>query len=166
MSDRIIARIIDRGWTFEHVLSLCAHCKRSRDLGAGAHHTGWWLGNQLNGYARGLHGLKYNRYDHVSSVSIPLDSIPLWSKAAKHTKNHKEVMIEHGTPKRQFVKMVYDVYVAGKLTNAKLDSMIENLWWVAVITKEEDARLSSNGWRSKAHDDGPKARWAAVGIQF
>ena len=75
-------------------------------------------------------------------------------------------MIEHGTPKSEFVKLVYDVYIVGKLTEALLVSMVENLWWIAVITKEEDARLSSSGWRSKAHDDGPKARWAAVRIQF
>jgi hypothetical protein len=166
MSDKIIARIIDRGWTFEHVISLCAHCKRSRELGAGVGHTRWWLGNQLEGYARGLHGLKHNSYAHVSAVSVPLDSVPVWSVAAKHAASNKDVMIEHGTPKSEFVKLVYDVYIAGKLTKELLDSMIENLWWIAVITKEEDARLSSNGWRSKSHNDGPKARWAAVGIQF
>jgi HK97 family phage portal protein len=75
-------------------------------------------------------------------------------------------MIEHGTPKSEFVKLVYDVYIAGKLTEELLRSTFENLWWIAVITKEEDARLSSGGWRSKAHNHGPKARWAAVGIQF
>ena len=121
MSDKIIARIIDRGWTFEHVVSLCAHCKRSRELGAGAHHTGWWLGNQLDGYARGLHGLKHNSYAHVSAGSIPLDSLPVWSVAAKHATSNKDVMIEHGTPKREFVKLVYDVYVAAKLTKELLD---------------------------------------------
>jgi hypothetical protein len=118
------------------------------------------------GYARGLHGLKHNSYAHVSAVSVPLDSVPVWSVAAKRAANNKEVMIEHGTPKSEFVKLVYDVYIAGKLTEELLRSMVENLWWIAVITKEEDARLSSGGWRSKAHDDGPKARWAAVGIQF
>ena len=34
MSARIKARIIDRGWTYDHVLSACDHCKRSRELGA------------------------------------------------------------------------------------------------------------------------------------
>jgi hypothetical protein len=57
MTDKIKARIVDRGWMLQHVLSACDHCKRSRELGAGAHHTRWWLGNQLEGYARGLHGL-------------------------------------------------------------------------------------------------------------
>jgi hypothetical protein len=166
MSSKIRARIIDRGWTFEHVISSCHYCKRSRELGAGAHHTRWWLGNQLEGYARGLHGLKHNSYAHVGAVSVPLNSVPQWSVAAKHAASNKDVMIEHGTPKNEFVKLVYDVYIADKLTKELLDSMIENLWWIAVITKEEDARLSSSGWRSKAHNDGPKARWDAVGIQF
>jgi hypothetical protein len=120
----------------------------------------------LEGYARGLHGLKHNSYAHVSAVSVPLDSVPVWSVAAKHASSNKDVMIEHGTPKSEFVKQVYDVYIANKLAKELLDSMIENLWWIAVITKEEDARLSSNGWRSKSHNNGPKARWAAVGIQF
>jgi hypothetical protein len=75
-------------------------------------------------------------------------------------------MVEHGTPKSEFVKLVYDVYLNGKLTKELLDSMIENLWQIAVITKEENSRLDGNKWRSKAHDNGPKARWAAVGIQF
>jgi hypothetical protein len=165
MSDKIKARILDRGWTFEHVLSACDHCKKSRELGAGAHHTRWWLGNQLEGYARGLHGLKHNSYAHVSAVSVPLNSVPVWSVAAKRATNLKEVMIEHGTPKSEFVKLVYDVYVAGKLTEEMLISMIENLWKIAVITKEEDARLSGAGLRSKRMET-PEARWAAVGIQF
>lgn len=123
-------------------------------------------GQPVEGYARGLHGLKHNSYAHVSAVSVPLNSVPVWSVAAKRATSSKDVMIEHGTPKSEFVKLVYDVYIVGKLTEALLVSMVENLWWIAVITKEEDARLSSSGWRSKAHDDGPKARWAAVGIQF
>jgi hypothetical protein len=165
MSARIKARIIDRGWTFEHVLSACDHCKRSRELGAGAHHTRWWLGNQLEGYARGLHGLKHNSYAHVSAVSVPLDSVPVWSVAAKRAISSKEVMIEHGTPKSEFVKLVYDVYLAGKLTEEMPVSMIENLWKIAVITKEEDARLNGAGLRSKRLESA-EDRWAAVCIQF
>jgi hypothetical protein len=166
MSDRIKARIVDRGWTFDHVLSSCDHCKKSRDFGAGAHHTRWWLGNQLDGYARGLHGLKHNSYAHVSGVSVPLDTVPVWSVAARQRKAYpKELMIEHGTPKSEFVKLVYDVYLAGALTKELLDSMIESLWKIAVITKEEDARLSGAGLRSKRMET-VEARWAAVGIQF
>jgi hypothetical protein len=83
-------RILDRGWTFDCVLSSCQHCKRVTELGAGAHHTRWWLGNQLEGYARGLHGLKHNSYEHVSAVSVPLDTIPVWSEAAKLEPDHKK----------------------------------------------------------------------------
>ena len=36
-------------------------------------------------------------------------------------------MIEHGTPKSEFVKLVYDVYIADKLTKALLDSMLDGL---------------------------------------
>ena len=96
---------------------------------------------------------------------MPLDSVPVWSVAAKRATSNKEVMIEHGTPKSEFVKLVYDVYLAGRLTEEMLISMIENLWKIAVITKEEDAGLSGVGLRSKRLEL-PEARWAAVGIQF
>jgi hypothetical protein len=94
-----------------------------------------------------------------------LNSVPVWSVAAKRATSNKEVMIEHGTPKSEFVKLVYDVYLAGRLTEEVLISMMENLWKIAVITKEEDARLSGAGLRSKRLES-PEARWAAVGIQF
>jgi hypothetical protein len=165
MSEKIKARILERGWTFEHVLSVLDHCKRSREHGAGPGHTRWWLGHQLEGYARGLHGLKHNSYAHVSAVSVPLNSVPVWSVAARRATSPKDIMIEHGTPKSEFVKLVYDVYLAGKLSKEMLDSMIENLWKIAVITREEDARLSGAGLRSKRLES-PEARWAAVGIQF
>jgi hypothetical protein len=125
------------------------HCKRSRELGAGAHHTRLRLNNQLQGYARGLHAPKHDSYAHVSAGAVPLDSVPVWSVAAQRAKNAKELMIEHGTPKSEFVKLVYDVYLSRKLTEELLISMIENLWKIAVITKEEDARLSGAGLRSK-----------------
>jgi hypothetical protein len=165
MSEKIKARILERGWTFEHVLSVLDHCKRSREHGAGPGHTRWWLGHQLEGYARGLHGLKHNSYAHVSAVSVPLNSVPVWSVAARRATSPKDIMIEHGTPKSEFVKLVYDVYLAGKLSKEMLDSMIENLWKIAVITREEDAHLSGAGLRSKRLES-PEARWAAVGIQF
>ena len=96
---------------------------------------------------------------------MPLASVPVWSAAAKRATSAKELMIEHGTPKSEFVKLVYDVYLAGKLTEDLLISMIENLWKIAVITKEEDARRSAAGLRSKRLESA-EARWAAVGIQF
>jgi hypothetical protein len=54
MCAKIQARIASRGWTWEHVIAMCDYCALSLKLGAGRHHTGWYMGNIIDGYTRGL----------------------------------------------------------------------------------------------------------------
>lgn len=69
--------------------------------------------------------------------------------------------VEHGTPRRQFARMVLGGFEAGQLTPEWLDDLCDRKWRVAVITHEEDRRLN----RSKACDD-PEERWKQAGIDL
>ena len=160
-------RIIDRGWTCGHVVALCEFCKKSREMGAGDHHTIWWLGNVLDGYFRGVDGLKTNNYRFISSSQIRLEDIKLWSVAAlaaREANPKAKVIREHGTPMSAFTKIGYDRYLRDGLTKDVLDDLIAKYYRLAVITDEEDRRLKKLA-RSRMYDTA-EARWAAAGIVF
>jgi hypothetical protein len=96
------------------------------------------------------------------------DDYELWSKAARKAKagNPQKpygqyLRVEHGTPRRHFVREVLSTYKSGGLTKSWLDDYCDRNWKVAVITQEEDERLA----RSKAYPT-PEERWAAADIQF
>ena len=47
-----------------------------------------------------------------------------------------------------------------------MEDLIRNKWKVAVITKEEDARINANGDRRNPRNKSPEKRWADAGIKF
>jgi hypothetical protein len=101
--------------------------------------------------------------DHVTQF-------PLWSQAARaHRENGGELggrhlRVEHGTPRRQFARLVLKAFHEEALTQAWLDTLCEQRWKVAVITLDEDRRLNRLA-RSKLYDS-PEERWQAAGIIF
>jgi len=104
------------------------------------------------GHASPDHARQYDRW----SVKA------LEAEAANPGRRHGEYLrVEHGTPRRQFARMVLAGYENGLLTDEWLNDLCDGRWRVAVITHEEDKMLS----RSAAMDD-PEARWKAAGILF
>lgn len=69
--------------------------------------------------------------------------------------------IEHGTPRRQFARMVLNGYKEGRLSEEWMNDLCDRMWRIAVITHEEDRSLA----RSVDMGD-PEARWKAAGIKF
>lgn len=94
--------------------------------------------------------------------------IKLWSLAAKKHKFKKlfgkYVRVEHGTPRRALARMVLDLYHKHKLSKPELDKIVKKYWKLAVITLEEDCRLSKIA-RSTMYKK-PELRWRAAGIRF
>lgn len=161
-------RIADRGWTYDHVVAMCAFCRKCRDLAAGEHHTGYFLSNVIDGYFRGIYGLEKNNYRFISDVQIRPEDVDRWSVAALKAKkeNLKSILIiEHGSPKRDFSRFVYRHYLNNTLTKELLDTLIKTHYKIAVVTKGEHSQLSSIGARNIMLQSS-EARWAAAGIEF
>lgn len=96
------------------------------------------------------------------------DQFELWSKAAlKAKKAHPKwkpgryLRIEHGTPRRQFARLVLEACRHRRLTKSWMDKLCDTKWKVAVITHDEDGRLA----RSKLYKS-PEARWRTAKIRF
>jgi hypothetical protein len=93
------------------------------------------------------------------------DDYQLWSRAARQAKASNPgkpygqyLRVEHGTPRRHFVREVLAKYRVGGLTKDWLDDFCDKYWKVAVITHEEDERLRRLA-RSQAYPT-PEERWA------
>ncbi len=103
-----------------------------------------------------------------SATPYSAKQISLWSVAAKKVKSAKKfgdhVRVEHGTPMRAFALMVLDLYRKNKLSKREMDRLVRRYWKLAVITLEEDRRLSKIA-RSKMYET-PDLRWKAAGIEF
>ncbi len=69
--------------------------------------------------------------------------------------------VEHGTPRRQFARLILKGFKDGLLTEAWLNELCDLRWKVAVITHEEDKRLSRS-----AILDNPADRWRLANIEF
>jgi hypothetical protein len=102
--------------------------------------------------------------DHV-------DQYMLWSKAARKARvlrlkraSGQYLRVEHGTPRRQFARDVLEAFKKRKLTKKWLDNLCQRKWKVAVITHEEDKRLTKLT-RSKSFRT-PESRWAAGKLKF
>ena len=101
--------------------------------------------------------------DHVTQFS-------LWSQAAlAHRANEGELggrflRVEHGTPRRQFARLILKAFHEGALTQDWLNILCDQRWKVAVITLDEDRLLNSMA-RSKLYDS-PEERWQDAGIIF
>ena len=109
-----------------------------------------------------------DRADEFSHWSI--EAIKSWKEAK--TKNPKAkygsfLRVEHGTPRTQFTEIVLSKYKEKKLlTIETMEKLIREKWEVAVITREEDKRLSVNGGRTNKEFKTPFKRWEDAGIKF
>ena len=99
------------------------------------------------------------------------DQFDLWSRAAIEARRSnpdlafgRYLRVEHGTPRRQFARLILKAWEAGALDQRWLDSLCDTRWKVAVITLEEDRRLGKVA-RSRLFDS-PEERWAAAEIKF
>ena len=108
---------------------------------------------------------KANEFDYWS-----IEAEKVWKQAQLKDPKAKYgsfVRIEHGTPRTQFTKIVLEKYDQNKtLTIKTMEDLIRNKWKVAVITKEEDARINANGDRRNPKNKSPEKRWADAGIKF
>jgi len=108
---------------------------------------------------------KANEFDYWS-----IEAEKVWKQAQLKDPKAKYgsfVRIEHGTPRTQFTKIVLEKYDQNKtLTIKTMEDLIRNKWKVAVITKEEDARINANGDRRNPENKSPEKRWADAGIKF
>lgn len=94
-----------------------------------------------------------------------------WSVAAKqlisqnpNAKPRDFLRVEHGTPRREFARMVMKLYETGTLNENKMAILVNKYWKLAVITVEED-QILNNKFRSKLFSS-PDERWAAANIVF
>jgi len=104
------------------------------------------------GHASPDHALQYKRW---SVEALKLEAANPGRKFGEYLR------VEHGTPRRQFAKMVWKGFEEGNLTTEWLDDLCERKWRVAVITHEEDRRLP----RSEAMND-PEERWRTAKIEM
>jgi hypothetical protein len=109
----------------------------------------------------------------IQGAALPYSAkqFKLWSKAAK--KAHMahpnrpfglHLRVEHGTPRRQLARFVLDGFAKGKLSKKWMDGLCKRKWKIAVITHDEDGRLSKLP-RSKIYGS-PAKRWEAANIKF
>lgn len=110
---------------------------------------------------------------HTGGSATPhhVDQVKLWSQEAlkirkdnPKAKPRDHFRVEHGTPKREFARLVLGLYAESKLNKGQLDELVERHWKLAVISLDEDKRLNAIA-RSKMHNT-PEERWAAAGIIF
>ena len=114
----------------------------------------------------------YAKYRIMGNANVDYaDQYQVWTKAARRAEaaspTHaygQYLRVEHGTPRRQFARYVLDAYKKKILTKEWLDKLCDKKWKVAIITPEEDQRLTRLT-RSKSFRT-PELRWAAGKIKF
>lgn len=101
--------------------------------------------------------------DHVSHYD-------LWSAKAISAQRKNPgfppglyLRVEHGTPRRQFARYVIEAASRQILTEKWMNALCTRKWRVAVITHEEDKKLSK---LKNVIYPSPEKRWAAAGIKF
>ena len=106
-----------------------------------------------------------------SATPHHVDQVDLWSlEALEIRKKNPDVKpkdyfrVEHGTPRRQFARLVLKSHDNNRLNKQELDGLVSRYWKLAVISLEEDKRLNKIA-RSKMFDT-PEERWASANIKF
>jgi len=149
--------------TIDHLKLSCRHIREMINEGITENHSIRILELLTDVYAK-LHMGGTASPHHVSQVK-------LWSKAARKIKklNPKAkpqdyFRVEHGTPRREFSRMVLQLYIENKLNKKIMNHLVKKYWKLAVITLEEDKKLNKIA-RSKMFDT-PEKRWANADIKF
>src|ERR1035437_4100071 len=110
---------------------------------------------------------------HLGGSATPhhVRQVSLWSVRAievreriPNAKPREYFRVEHGTPRRGFARKVLELYWKEELTTKSMANLVKRYWKLAVITLEEDERLTKIA-RSKTFKS-PEKRWAAAGIKF
>jgi len=111
---------------------------------------------------------------HQGGAATPhhADQVKLWSAAARkiRAENPKAkagsyLRVEHGTPRRVFARKVMALHHANRLNARTMNNLVKRYWKLAVITLEEDARLTKAAPRATMFVT-PELRWATAGIVF
>jgi hypothetical protein len=151
--------------TVDQLRLACWHFRDLRCAGVSENYAIRTLELMTDSYAVVVHGGVPSPH-HVQRVPRPQ-----WSQQARkvYDLNPKlrpkdNFVVEHGTPRRTFARAVLDLWKSGDLNSESLQDLAKKLWKLAVITIEEDGRLSK--LPKKKLFDTPDARWAAAGIRF
>lgn len=110
---------------------------------------------------------------HKGGAATPhhIRDVELWSLEARRLRGRLDpsfrpkdyFIVEHGTPRRTFARLVLKLYQEDQLSGCKLNDLIATRWELAVVTLEEDKRL--NGLKTNEYCS-PRDRWADAGICF
>jgi hypothetical protein len=100
-----------------------------------------------------------------------VDQVKLWSREARKKRKvdpdavPKDCFrVEHGTPRREFARLVMNLHQQDKLTERSMKTLVNRYWKLAVITLEEDRELNKVA-RAKMFNT-PEERWAEARIKF
>jgi len=143
----------------------CRHVKEMEDAGMTENFAIRGLELFADAYARqSLGGRGRFQPLHVRHID-------LWSKAALKMKKRfpkrrplEYLRVEHGTPRREFARLVLNLYKKNRLTDLTVKHLVQRYWKLAVITLEEDGRL--NKVARKTMLSSPWKRWAKAKIRF
>ena len=113
----------------------------------------------------------YAKFRVIGNVSPDhVNQYQLWSEAAialseENPNARKEglLRVEHGTPRRQFARVIFQRWKVSNIEDSWMDETIQKLWKVAIITVEEDRKLNKSA-RSKMFES-PFDRWRSAGIE-
>ena len=148
--------------TIEQLNAACRQFEEMLSLGVTENFAIRQLELFANAYAK-FHVIGNVSPDHVNHYQ-------LWSEAAialveENPNSHKEglLRVEHGTPRRQFARVIFQRWKIGGISKSWMDETIQNLWKVAIITVEEDRKLNKSA-RSKMFEN-PFDRWRSAGIE-
>lgn len=150
--------------TVEQLRLACWHHKDLVSAGVTENYAIRTLELMTDSYAKVFHG----------GVPSPhqVDQVPAkqWSIEARKFREQNptarpngNLIVEHGTPRRTFARAVVSLWESGELSKKAVDGLAKRLWKLAVITTEEDGRLSK---LKKQVFNSPDDRWAAANIKF
>lgn len=149
--------------TVQQVRLACQHFQEMIEVGISENYAIRTLEHFIDVYAKLLTGGSATPH-HAKQVN-------LWSlEALKILKQNPDAKpkdcfrVEHGTPRRQFARLVLKSYSNEQFNKENLDDLVNRYWKLAVISLEEDKRLNKIA-RSKMFDT-PEERWAAANIKF
>ena len=101
-----------------------------------------------------------------SEFNGKIEGCPFWSRsAARRKSDRKQLMHEHAVPKRVVVEMLFSLKVP---TESSVHTVLNHYCIGVVVTREEDAKLTQLGLRSRMPKDwdgsDPWARYAKANI--
>jgi len=146
--------------TLKHLNMACRHIEEMVKAGMTENHAIRLLELFADVYAKLKNGGSATPHS-VSQVRLWSVAARRWRRANPNAKPGSNLRVEHGTPRRQFAKLVLELYKANKLNKQRMDRLVKKRWKLAVITHEEDRRLARSSILKT-----PEERWREAGIHF